>query len=72
MLRCPKCGSELLAEGYPDELGFQRYRCPNGCEFGTPLSWRIKNAIGVFFVATLMVLMLFVSLAVSVVRRLKS
>ena len=48
MPKCPKCGAELLEVGYPDELGFQRYRCPNNCKFETPLSWKIHNAVAIF------------------------
>ncbi len=45
-MRCPVCGSELVEVGYPDELGFQHYRCPNDCEFEPPLSWKMWNAFG--------------------------
>jgi len=30
-MRCVTCGAELLEVGYATD-GFQRYRCPNGCE----------------------------------------
>jgi len=53
-LRCPDCGAELLEVGYPDELGFQKYRCPNGCKFVPPISWKVWNAFGyaIWIVAT--------------------
>lgn len=45
-LSCPVCGNKLVEMGYPDELGFQSYRCPNDCQFEPPFSWKLWNAIG--------------------------
>jgi len=45
MPTCPVCKSELVEVGFPDEIGFQHYKCPNECEFDTPLLWRIQNYI---------------------------
>jgi hypothetical protein len=44
--RCPVCGSELREIGYPKDF-FQYYACPNYCEFETPLSWKVENAIDI-------------------------
>mgnify|MGYP000162150678 FL=1 len=45
MPKCPICGLELMEVGYPDEIGYQQYRCPNDCKFTAPLSWKIWNAV---------------------------
>jgi len=45
-LKCPECGAELLEVGYPDEFGFQKYRCLNDCKFKPPISWKVLNALG--------------------------
>jgi len=50
------CGSKLIEVGYPDEAGFQSYRCPNDCKFEQPLSWKVWNAIGVTILLLLMIL----------------
>ncbi|HDH45020.1 MAG TPA: hypothetical protein ENG66_06500 [Thermococcus sp.] len=49
MPKCPVCGEELLEVGYPKDF-LQEYRCPNGCRFEAPLSWKIQNAFGVFII----------------------
>jgi len=73
MPKCPICKSELIPVGYPDELGFQKYRCPNGCKFSTPLSWKIHNAVAtVVIVALMLFFFLPVSLIVGAFVRLKS
>ena len=43
MPKCPVCGAELIEVGFPKDF-YQEYRCPNGCEFKPPLSWKIYNA----------------------------
>ena len=45
-MRCPVCGAELVKTGYPDELGYQRYRCPNNCEFWKTLRWKARAFAG--------------------------
>ena len=55
---CPVCRSKLLEVGYPDEFGFQEYRCPNDCEFSPPVSWRIWNAFGYALILLLTVVSL--------------
>lgn len=60
-MKCPNCGAELIEVGYPDEIGFQSYRCPNDCKFKPPLSWKIWNAFGycVWIAATISLLIIF-------------
>jgi len=41
-MNCPICSSELLPVGFPDDLGYQTYRCPNGCEFWNTWRWRTR------------------------------
>jgi len=69
MPKCPVCGEELMEVGYPDELGFQKYKCPNGCKFETPLSWKIWNAVGVAIFLALLLIGLVISAIVTVARR---
>jgi len=71
MPKCPICGSNLLEVGWPDELGFRRYRCPNGCEFETPLSWKVSNAVKSIVVVLVLLLGLVMAIAISVVGRLR-
>ncbi len=52
MPKCPKCGEELIEVGYPDEFGFQEYKCPNGCEIETLLHRKVMNNI---YVALLLI-----------------
>lgn len=72
MPKCPICGAELMEVGYPDELGYQRYRCPNGCRFSTPLSWKVRNALTVVAIVLTFAIFIPVSLMVGAVVRLKS
>jgi len=46
MPKCPVCGEELIEVGYPKDF-FQEYKCPNGCDFEPPLSWKIQDALGI-------------------------
>ena len=41
-MKCPICKAELLEVGYPDELGYQKYACPNGCEFWKTRRWILR------------------------------
>lgn len=68
--KCPKCGSELLPVGYPDETGAQRYKCPNGCNFKPPLSWKIKNAVATVVILLVYLLFTLVAGVVWVARKI--
>jgi len=53
MPKCPVCGAELIEVGYPVDF-FQEYRCPNGCKFKPPISWKVYNTF-----ATVLTILLF-------------
>jgi len=53
MPKCPVCGAELIEVGYPTDF-YQEYKCPNGCKFKQPVSWKIYNAF-----ATVLIIILF-------------
>ena len=72
-MRCPVCGKELIEVGYPKEF-YREYRCPNGCKFDLPLSWRVRNAIGVavtLILFTLVSLILAIGYVVSLPMKVK-
>jgi len=71
MPKCPICKTDLLEEGYPDELGFQRYRCPNGCKFDTPLSWKVQNAVALTITFVAYLFFLFLALLLSLIIKIK-
>ncbi len=45
-VKCVICGSPLHEVGYPDELGYQTYRCENDCAFWETWSWKIRKVVG--------------------------
>ena len=72
-MKCPICGSELLEVGYPDELGYQRYCCPNDCEFWKTKQWilraRAYELLGVLVFALFFVLALPLALILRIFGR---
>ena len=63
-MKCPICKAELLEVGYPDELGYQKYACPNGCEF-----WRACELLGALIFAFFFVLTLPIALILRIFGR---
>jgi len=68
MPRCPVCGENLVEVGYPKDF-FQEYRCPNGCSFETPLSWKIKDRFTIVFaIVVLLIIVVFVRIATTLAK----